>query len=330
MDPWIECPTITVDLDRPWNRRYLDLPPEVFEKGRRLLQAVLAEVPTWARPIADMVRLRTRNRFHDEVRCLAEKAGGDWRGITLANVIYDLALMAAGCSTIAVPTPSGPVLARNMDWAPEELLAQASYLIRAIRGGRLEYAHAGWPGAIGVVTGLSSCGFAVALNAVQCPEGTARLGYPVLLHLRRVLEDAADFNSAVQMLSEQHLAAPCLLTVVGVTNDERVVIERTPKRHGHRRAEDSKPLVVTNHYRLLYPPAPDNVPETDETSCSRYDAASRFFAGHTPDRPVDDIALLRVLTDPAVIQDITAQHVIIRPRTREIRLFVPRRFMQTE
>ncbi len=330
MDPWIECSTIDLDLARPIDRRYRDLPPEVFEKGRRLLEAVLAEVPTWARPIADLVRLRTHNRFHDEARCLAENAGGDWRGIIIANVVYDLALMAAGCSTIALPTPAGPVLARNMDWAPEDLLAQTSYLIRAAHGGRLEYAHAGWPGAIGVVTGLSSRGFAVALNAVQCPEGGDKLGYPVLLHLRRVLEDAADFNSAVQMLSDQHLAAPCLLTVVGTANDERVVIERTPKRHGHRRAENGQPLVVTNHYRLLYPPATGDAPEVDETSCGRYDAASRLFAGHTPDRPVDDTALLRVLTNPAVIQDITAQHVIVRPRTREMRLFVPRRFMQTE
>ena len=68
-----------------------------------------------------------------------------------------------------------------MDWWPEDLLAQASYLVCYHRNGVTQFVNAGWPGAVGVVTGMSHRGFAVALNAVSCPEPLAKTGYPVLL-----------------------------------------------------------------------------------------------------------------------------------------------------
>ena len=327
MLPWIECPTIDVDLADPIGERYRHLPAEVFEKGRRLLGAIMAEAPPAARFLADVVRVRTGNRFQREAVALGESIGGSWREIMIANVIYDLALATLGCSTIVLPTPAGPVLARNMDWWPEEILAQTSYMVRVRRNGRLEYAHAGWPGTIGIVTGMSRRGFAIALNAVQCPEGIDKFGYPVLLHLRRVIEDAGDFATAVRMLSEQRLAAPGLLTVVGRENDQRVVIERTSKHHGHRWGNGDKPLLATNHYRFLREPILGDSDVLDETSCDRFDALAGFFTEHTADQPVEEEALLYALTDPTVMQDITAQHVIIRPRTQEMRLFVPRRLM---
>ena len=104
MLPWIECPTLDIDLADPVEQRYRHLPPEVFEKGRRLLQAVMEEVPPQARFLADVVRVRTANRFQPEAVVLAKNIGADWRDIMLANVVYDLALATLGCSTIALPT----------------------------------------------------------------------------------------------------------------------------------------------------------------------------------------------------------------------------------
>ncbi|UCG17229.1 MAG: hypothetical protein JSV19_04200 [Phycisphaerales bacterium] len=329
MVPWVECPSIDIDLDRPVGERYADVPDEVFEKGRCLLRAIMQAMPPAARYLGDAVRLRTRNRFHAEARALAQHVGGDWRSVMVANVSYDLALSLFGCSTVALPTPDGPVLARNMDWFPERILARTSYLIRLFRDERFCFANAGWPGSIGAVTGLSGRGFAVALNAVISPEGTNKAGYPVLLHLRRVLEDADGFDSALRMLSQQRLVAPGLFTLVGSENDQRVVIERTPRRHAHRWAKDGRPLVTTNDYRLLFKPRTRSAGEIDETTCSRYDALRGLFADHRADRPADDITLLHALSDPAVIQDITAQHVILRPRSGRIRLYVPRRVVES-
>ena len=128
MVPWIERPVIDIDLDRPLDRLLDGVPREAFAAGKRLLDGVMREIPKRARALAYWVRLRTANRFHRELVLLARQVGADWRDVVLANISYDLMLAHLGCSTIALATPSGPVVARNMDWWPEALLAQASYL----------------------------------------------------------------------------------------------------------------------------------------------------------------------------------------------------------
>lgn len=329
MVPWVERPCLELELSLPPRERYRTMPAEAFVAGRRLLEAVLHEMPATARYLADLIRLRTGGRFHDEAVSLAERIGASWRDVLLANVSYDLLLASLGCSTVALPTPDGPVIARNMDWWPEDVLAQTSYLLRYCELGSLRFAHAGWPGAIGAVTGLSARGFAVVLNAVLCPERVCWTGYPVLLHLRRVLEEADGFESALRMLSATSLAAPALIMLVGKRNEQRVVIERSPRRHAHRWASGDEPLVVTNDYRLLFRTATDDRAEIYQTTCSRYDALCRFFAGHRADQPVRDEQLLYTLSDPSIIQTITAQHVILRPRQQQLRLWVPRRLLGT-
>jgi hypothetical protein len=328
MVPWVERPVLDIDVCLPLERRYEHVPDEAVTAGRQLLDAVTTQIPRWARFLADLVRLRTRSRFHEEAVSVARFAGAGWRDVMLASVSYDLVMrFALGCSTVALPTPSGPVVGRNMDWMPEDLLARASYLVRVVRGGAFQFANAGWPGAIGVVTGLSARGFAVVLNAVRCEERQALTGYPVLLHLRRVLEHAADFDAALRLLSQQRLTSAALFTLVGSENRQRVVIERTPTRHALRWPREDEPLLVTNDYRLLFQPETHANGSIYQTTCDRYDALCRFFARHRPDREVGDSELLYILSDARVIQDITAQHILMRPRTGQVRLFVPRRLL---
>jgi hypothetical protein len=327
MVPWLERPTMDIDLALPVERRYDAVPAEAQALGRCLLDAVLGEVPRGGRLVADWARLRTGNRFQGEAASLAGQVGVGWRDVMLANLAYDLVLASFGCSTVALPTPSGPVVARNMDWWPEDLLARASYLIHCSSQGVFRFANAGWPGAIGVVTGLSAHGFAIVLNAVRGLEKVRKTGYPVLLHLRRVLEDARGFEEALRMLSEQTLAAPALVTLVGSRNEQRVVVERTPTRHALRWPRGDEPLVTTNDYRLLFQPLAHDGAGIYETTCARYEALCRSLGGHRADREVEDTALLYLLSDAAVIQSITAQHILLRPRQGTVRLFVPRHFL---
>ncbi|MCI0640701.1 MAG: C45 family autoproteolytic acyltransferase/hydrolase [Gemmataceae bacterium] len=328
MVPWIERPVLEMDEARPLADA--PFPPEAIDSARRLLGAIAASIPPKARMLAYLARVRTWNRFHSEMSAMADRAGVDWRDLMLANLSYDLLLASLGCSTIALPTADGPVLARNMDWFPEVLLARASYLVRVCRNSELHFASAGWPGGVGVVTGLSARGFAVALNAVLCPESICKTGYPVLLHLRCVVEDARDFDHALAMLRDQRLTAAGLFTLVGSDNLQRVVIERSSTRHALRWPKDGEALLATNDYRSLFPPKEGNGLEIYRTTCHRYAALKRMFARWSPERTIADTQLLYALSDPEVIQEITAQHVLIRPRRKEMRLFVPRRLLTTD
>jgi hypothetical protein len=330
--PWVECPVCDLDFDAPPLDRYATLAGPMLDNARRLLAAVVGHLPEEARRLADQMQRTTRDRFAPACHALASMVGADPRDVWLANVSYDvlLALLGTGqlgCSTIALATPDGPVLARNMDWWPELLLARASCTIRYWQRGILRMAHAGWPGALGVVTGLSARGFAVALNAVLCNEPIEPRGYPVLLWLRCVLEDATSFDEALAMLRDELLAASALFTLVGREGGQRVVIERTPRRHALRWPQDTAPLAATNDYQTL-DRALGHASLWDAlygTTCRRYSALMRRSTELPPGESPSDEQLLDILTDPQVLQTITAQHVVVRPATGSIRLWVPRR-----
>jgi hypothetical protein len=322
--PWLESPTLDLDLDLPPARRFAAIPPDALDAGRTLLAAITSEIPATAEMLADLARMRTAGRFDAETEAMAATIGVPWRSVMLANLIYDLVVASMGCSTVALATADGPVLARNMDWSPEDVLARSSYLVRMHRGGRFAFASAGWPGAIGIVSGMSARGFAVVLNAVIGPEGKSLAGYPVLLHLRRVVEDARDFDEALELLARPTLVVSALFTLIGTKNDQRVVVERSPTRFALRRPTGDEPLVTTNDYRLLFAPAASDHGEIYRTTCSRYDALGRLLRKTRVDRSVSDAELLYVLGDPEVRQSITAQHVIFRPRSGEMGLWVPR------
>lgn len=299
--------------------------PDLISAAKTLLNQILDEFPSPARALADVVRLRTRNRFTAEWRAAASRIGVDWRGVALANVSYDLAIMTIGCSTMALATAEGPVLARNLDWWPERPLARAAVGMWCQQGA---WFSAGWPGFSGIVTGMSRRGFALALNAVTGPESHSMKGYPVLLHLRRVLEDAADFDAALRALEQTTLAACALITLVGRDNHERAIIERSPRRAAIRRPQADEPLIVTNDYRMLFETRTRDDAEIYQTTCARFDALTVLSGELDPSAPVEDERLLDMLTDRDVIQGITVQHTILRPVQQVGRVFVPAHWLE--
>ena len=326
--PWVECPSAVIDLAVPAKERFSALADSLVEKSRMLLGEIVSHVPPGYDVIGDLVRMRTGGRFHPEFRALAKLVGEDWRKVAIANVSYDLTIMQLGCSTISIPTPDGPVVARNMDWSPEQALARASCLVHYRKNERAAFVNAGWPGFTGIVTGQSANGFAVIINAVWSDEPHCKMGYPVLLLMRRVLEEARGFEDALKMLRDTKLISPVLFTLVGTENDERVVIERSPRRHALRWAKPNEVLITTNDYRMLEKPEThsDSL-EIYETTCYRYDYLSRYFADRGLDEPPADDELLFLLSEPNVAQSITAQHIILRPRQGKTRLFAPRHLL---
>src|SRR5205814_1740897 len=135
------------------------------------------------------------------------------------------------------------------------------------------------------------------------------------------VEDARDFDHALTLLTNTRLATSALFTLVGTDNDQRVVVERSPRRHALRWPRGTEPLVTTNNYRLLEQPSASAGNALTASTCLRFESLSRLFADHRSQQVVDDVKLLYALTDSSVIQTITAQHIIFRPRSGTARLF---------
>lgn len=120
--------------------------------------------------------------------------------------------------------------------------------------------------------------------------------------------------------------APALITLVGRENHERAVIERSPNRAVERRPTGDEALATTNDYRLFRPPEASGGAEIFRTTCGRFDTLQRRLGGGSV-RAWEDEELLETLTDPRVIQTITAQHVVARPRDGTLRLWIPTRLL---
>src|SRR5947207_3062554 len=108
MHPWVERPTVTIDLARVRRGEPPDLPPDAVAASRALLGEVMASIPPKARLLAYLLAIRTGNRFGREFKAAAKLIHGDPRDIALANLSYDLVVCALGCSTIVLTTPDGP------------------------------------------------------------------------------------------------------------------------------------------------------------------------------------------------------------------------------
>ena len=319
--PWTDAPRVRLDADLPPAERFAQLPAGPLAACRELIADLRRHLPTGAGGLALAVNARTKGRWRAEAEALAPLLETTWAEVLVANCTYDLALSGFACSTAAVATPEGPILARNMDWAPPGPLARASLLKEEVSATGVTVWNAGWPGGIGCVTGQSSRGFALALNAVSVPRAPDLLGCPVLLFLRRVLEDAASFEDAVVRVRRERLVCGAIVTLVGTDNAQRVVVERTPKRSGVIWAGGDGPLVATNHLRQLGVAGDAETPDVGVAGDTRgrLDALACGLAGTTG----TDAALLYALTEPDVMQRITAQHVLCRPGVGAVRMAVP-------
>jgi hypothetical protein len=315
-----ECPTLTIDLER-LGADAPALPAWAVEHASLLLHGLLRRVgPRWKILLPDLLRLRTGNRFHAEMSRYARAVGCSWRDVMIANVASELAIGRIGCSGALLATERGPVMARNMDFWPPDVLARAGARILYRRAGRPVMVVAGWPGAVAVVSGVTlrpgGNSFAIATHAAPVGSDIDLTGAPVGLSVRAILEDAANFDDAVRRVRTFRIGGPCIFALVGERNDQRAVVERAPRREAVITPDPARPdapLVVTNHFRAL--PASDDarVPPLYRSSVPRMERIGECCAAWDPRHDPGDHALLDMLADPLVAQDFTAQHMVIRP-----------------
>jgi hypothetical protein len=134
---------------------------------------------------------------------------------------------------------------------------------------------------------------------------------PVVFALRQVLEEAANFDSALRTLRTIPLASDSLLLLTGVREGEMAVIERTPTRAEVRFAENGC-IFVTNDYRKMHTELRRLESELQKTACGRYDRISELVASRAPRDTAD---CLNYLNDPSVRMGITVQQMVFHAAT---------------
>lgn len=246
--------------------------------------------------------------YWDEVQSVATQASVPADVMLFCNAYYDMVSALTGCTAFAVDTPSGPLHARNLDWWTENrLLSETSLACRFTGAPAGEFIAIGWPGYLGVLSGMAPGRFAITLNAVLSEEA-AQIALPVSFLIRQTFEEAETFAAAVERLSQAVIPGNCLLLVSGIAPGEMLVIERTPTRHAIRHATrhaGASRVIVANEYLKLDAETVLGDTELQSSSCSRYDRMDALL--QKP--PTGLLGCIDYLRNPAVQMSITVQQM---------------------
>ena len=150
--------------------------------------------------------------------------------------------------------------------------------------GRLAWAAVGWPGELGVVTGVNASGIAVMVDPARTsdvrPTRTAR---PVAMLARAVLEQAGTLDDALKLIEGTPTLGAAVLVVVDGASGKWVFVERTPTKAIVEKNPKSPVLgdVLTTN-ALAQDPDNDRARRVLATA-ARVDRAARLVRGPLPD-----------------------------------------------
>lgn len=251
--------------------------------------------------------------YQQEISSLAAICSFSENEVLIANLYYDILKFYFGCTAFAIHNGETMLHARNLDWHTDnDILSKHTCIFDFQKDGETIFETVGWPGFIGALSGTKPGSFSITLNAVLSQD-SPEIAYPVSFLLRDVLAEAGNYNEAKTTLEQTTIASDCLLLLSGISADEAVVIERTPKRSASRKGDDI--LVVTNDYKVLENGNNNEGNILQSTSCGRFDRAEYLISSMLPKSKEVCIDLLR---DAEVMMGITVQQMVFDNQTGEM------------
>ncbi|MBC8112591.1 MAG: hypothetical protein H7Y04_16195 [Verrucomicrobia bacterium] len=249
-----------------------------------------------------------KSSYLEEIVCIAKISEFSSNQILISNLYYDALKFVFGCTAFTVQDGKTPLHARNLDWWTEnDALKKYSRIFDFEKDGKVLYSGIGWLGFIGILSGIRKGGYSVTLNAVLSDE-SPNLAQPITFLIRDVLEEEAEYDKAVERLSQTKIASDCLLMVVGTKSEQMTVIERTPTRYALRKPENGM-LVVANDYKTLTSEKQTG-DVLQQSSCGRYDRTRELVNLYQPQTEED---YMKILKDKQVKMNITVQQMILNP-----------------
>jgi len=186
-----------------------------------------------------------------EVQALAQATHLDEREVMLAQCFLDLLPGMAACSTIALPAEASPDgvarFGRNLDFPSLGVADKQSVVFIYRPAGGYQFAAIGWPGLVGVLSGMNEHGLSLAnMEVKRSRRLPAAMPYTLLYRL--VLERCKTVDEAIELLQNTPRQTANNLMLMDAGGD-RAVVEITPEAIHVRRAPATAALISTNHQR---------------------------------------------------------------------------------
>jgi hypothetical protein len=173
--------------------------------------------------------------YRTEMAAIARSAGADPDAVTVANTFFDLkstfqcsALMVEGSRSAT----GGVLFGRNLDYPSMGYIHEHTLVTVYRPTGKHAFASVGFPGIVGVLSGMNDAGLCVAvLEVYDAKQGEPHFnpkGIPYALCNRRLLEECSTIAEAKKLL--ESLPRTSLLNLAVADRTSTAVLEVTPKQ----------------------------------------------------------------------------------------------------
>jgi predicted choloylglycine hydrolase len=190
--------------------------------------------------------------LREEMRGIAEGSGLPYDEVLLLNTIPDLThgKSPALCSALAVRTTrDGLLVGRNLDWEDHGIAHRAGVVFVFAPASGRTVLSVGWPGMVGVATGMNDAGVVLTLNLAFAGDLVGE-ATPSLLRLRHALERATTVEEAARSLASEPRTLAMNILVAGGAEDRAEVLELSGRRHAVVPLAGGS-VVTTNFYQSL-------------------------------------------------------------------------------
>ena len=213
--------------------------------------------------------------------------------------------MLVGCSSFATwgtqSADSSLLIGRNFDFYVGDAFAENKQVAFYTPDQGYKFASVGWPGMIGVLSGMNETGLTVTINAAKSavPTGSAT---PISILTREILQYASTIDEAFAIAKKRKTFVSESILIGSAKDGKAAIIEKSPEKTVLFKGKESDRLISTNHYHSEEFSKDERNMENIRTSDSPYRFA-RLEELINENMPIDASKAASILRNHKGLQD---------------------------
>lgn len=213
--------------------------------------------------------------------------------------------MLVGCSSFATwgtqSADSSLLIGRNFDFYVGDAFAHNKLVSFYEPEQGYKFASVGWPGMIGVLSGMNETGLTVTINAAKSavPTGSAT---PISILTREILQYASTIEEAYAIAQKRQTFVSESILIGSAKDGKAAIIEKSPEKTVLFAGEEKDRIICTNHYQSEAFSKDERNIENIRTSDSPYRFA-RLKELINENRPIDVTKAASILRNHKGLQN---------------------------